>query len=149
MVDYLWRLAVVLPLLLLGVVAVALVLRKQRAPVRPKNSQTISVGASGSPGGLTGLLAFWLAGNAGTSSEDATTLVVRIESLTPTVRVAVLRFGGCEHLLGLSGETMLLIARRPAAGCGPAAGAQAVPGMVGPSLPPDAGSAVARTEAGA
>lgn len=105
MQDYLWRLALVLPLVLLAAVAVLLLLhRRQRGPL---------------PG--------WLRRVAGAQPAGRDEpLVLGVQALTPAARVAVLRFHGREHLVGLAGNGMVLIAsadRVPAVGRpGPEAG---------------------------
>lgn len=103
MADYLWRLLVVLPLILLGVVGVLLVLHHRRG---------------GQPGGL--LAAFSRGPGTAPAAEP---LVLRMQALTPAARVAVLRFAGRDHLVGLSGDAMLLIASSDApAASGPVSG---------------------------
>lgn len=93
--DYLWRLALVLPLILLAIVAMLFLLHRRRSDALP-----------GRVGALFG---------GGRVSAAAEPLVVRVQALTPAARVAVLRFGGRDHLVGFSGEAMLLIASRDAA----------------------------------
>lgn len=144
MADYLWRLALVLPLLLLGIVAVALVLRQQAGRRRPAHGQIAAAGAGGLTGGLAGKVASWLGGHAGVAKADEPPLLMRMEALTPTMRVAVLRFGGCDHLLGVSGEAMLLIARQPAPGS--LEGAVAGSDMTGPWPPVDAAHGLSQGE---
>lgn len=98
MADYLWRLALALPLVLMGVLALLLVLHRR--------------GGGALPG--------WPVGRGAAARAAAPErLVVSVQSVTPHARVALLRFAGREHLVGISGETIVLIASCDA-GAGPA-----------------------------